>query len=129
MKRLALIILLFCGTALSSAADKSGVTGDWQVHMSIAGQEYDSTCTFAQKESALTGTCKNSDGGNVDVTGTIEAEKISWSYKTEYNGTPITVQHQGTLEGAKISGTVSVPEYSAEGEFTATPATAPAQSK
>ena len=129
MKRLALFTLLLCGTTLLSAANTPSLTGNWQVHMSIAGQEYDSTCTFAQKESDLTGSCKNSDGGNVDVTGKVDGGKVSWSYKTEYNGTPITVQHQGTLEGDKVSGTVNVPEYSAEGEFTATPATAPAQTK
>jgi hypothetical protein len=45
------------------------------------------------------------------------------SAKSEYNGSPLTVNHEGMLRADnKLTGTASVPEYSVEGEFTATQA-------
>jgi hypothetical protein len=57
------------------------------------------------------------------VTGKVDGNKITWSYKSEYEGTPLTVHYQGVIDAAaKISGSVNVPEFSADGDFTATPA-------
>lgn len=104
-----------------AAADNASFAGKWQVHTSIAGQDHDSTCTFDQKDSDLTGSC-TTERGDLKITGKVDGKKITWSYKSEYEGTPLTVNHEGTL-GAdnKITGTVSVPEFGVDGDFTATP--------
>lgn len=107
--------------ALMVAADNVSVAGKWHVHDSIAGNDSDSDCTFVQKDIDLTGTCKT-DQGSVTITGKVEGKKVTWSYKSEYNGSPLTVNHEGTLNDGKIVGTAHVPEYSVDGDFTATQA-------
>ena len=62
-----LLLLSLLMTMTSAAADPS-VNGKWKVHMSVAGNESDQDCTFAQKETSLTGTCV-SDRGTVEVSG------------------------------------------------------------
>ena len=108
--------------ALAAAADHASVSGKWQVHSSVAGNESDSTCTFTQKDKDLTGTCTG-DQGSKDLTGTVDGKKVTWSYKSEYNGTQLTVQYVGTLNAEdKMVGTTTVPEFSVDGDFTATKA-------
>jgi hypothetical protein len=113
-----LVPLIAFGAAL--AADGPSVTGKWHVHNSISGNESDQTCTFTQKDAGITGSC-TSERGTVEVTGKVDGNKITWSYKSEYEGTPLTVHYEGTIDAAKISGSVNVPEFSAGGDFTATP--------
>ena len=112
---------MITAAALATAADNSSLSGKWQVHTSVAGNDNDQACTFTQKDNDLTGEC-SSDNGPVNITGKVDGKKVTWSYKSEYNGSPLTVNFEGTLNADnKIAGTVSVPEYSADGDFTATP--------
>jgi hypothetical protein len=116
------IIFLISAAAVAVAADSASISGKWQVHTSIAGNESDSTCTFVQKDAELSGSC-TSDQGTVNVTGKVDGKKVSWSFKSEYQGTPLTVNHEGALTtDNKITGTVTVPEFSVDGDFTATQA-------
>ena len=115
-----LVSLLVSGVVLAFAADAPSLTGKWHVHNSISGNESDQICTFIQKDAGISGSC-TSERGTVEVTGKVDGNKITWSYKSEYEGTPLTVNYQGVMDATKISGSVSVPEFSADGDFTATP--------
>ncbi len=118
MKLASVSLLVISLSAIAFAADP--LAGKWSVHSSIAGNESDQSCTWSQKDSDLSGTC-TSDRGNVTISGKVDGKKVTWSYKSEYNGTPLTVSYEGTLDSeTKISGTVTVPEFSADGNFTAT---------
>jgi len=119
MKIRYLFPLLAFSAIASLAADQSAVSGKWQVHTTIAGNEYNVNCTFNQKDGDLSGTC-DGDQGTKDITGKVDGDKVTWSYKSEYNGTPLTVSHTGTFKDDKITGTVDVPEFSATGDFEAT---------
>ena len=58
--------------------------------------------------------------GKYNVTGKVEGNKVSWSFKTDYNGSPLTVSYEGTISSdAKISGASHVAEMSLDGDFTA----------
>lgn len=116
--RTLLPLLALCAIA-AFAADQTNVAGKWDVHTTIGGNEYNVTCTFEQKDADLTGTCAG-DQGPKEVTGKVDGDKINWTFKSEYNGTPLTVNHTGTLKDGKITGTVDVPEFSATGDFEAT---------
>lgn len=119
VKSLLLAALFASAVLMAQAADTPSLTGTWQVHNDIAGNESDQTCTFTQKGADLTGSC-STNSGSVDVTGKINGKNITWSYKSEYNGTPLTVIYNGGMETAtKIVGSVSVPEFGADGDFTA----------
>jgi hypothetical protein len=124
MKSLLLIVVLASTSVSAVAADNASISGKWNVHSSIAGNESDSVCTLTQKDTDLTGTCK-SDTGEGKATGKVDGTKITWSYDSEYNGTPLTVKYAGTYDPAasKITGAVSVEQFGVEGDFTAAPST------
>lgn len=123
MKSVILSVVLASTSVLALAADNASVSGKWNVHNNIAGNESDAVCTLTQKDSDLTGTCK-SDNGEGKATGKVEGTKITWSYDSEYNGTPLTVKYSGTFDsaGSKITGTVTVEQFGVDGEFTASAA-------
>jgi hypothetical protein len=82
-------------------------------------QESDSTCTFIQTGTELTGNC-DGDIGKFNITGKVDGNKVTWNFKTDYNGTPLTILYDGKVESdSKISGSASVAEMSLGGEFTA----------
>src|SRR5664279_4546456 len=122
--------LMLCGLLASPlvpaafAADAPGMSGQWNVHNSIAGNQSDQVCTLTQKEKVLTGSCK-SDQSTVEVTGSLDEKKLTWQYKSEYNGTPLTLIYTATMDDpAKITGAVEVQPFGVTGEFTAVPAPA-----
>ena len=120
MKTLFLSFLLASIPALALAGDGASLSGTWQIHNNIAGNESDRPCTFVQSGDDLSGTCP-SDRGEVKLTGQVKGKAVSWSYRSEYEGSPITVKYEGTLQsGTKITGTVNVAEFGADGDFTAT---------
>ncbi len=119
MKKLFLSFLLAVAPAITFAADNPSISGTWQIHINVAGNESDRPCTFVQNGSDLTGTCP-AERGEIKLTGQIKDKRVTWSYKTEYEGSPITVKYDGKLESpTKMTGTVNVAEYGADGDFTA----------
>lgn len=121
MKPLLFPILLASTFLLAAADNPPPISGKWQIHNSIAGNESDMTCTLTQKQAELTGTC-SSDNGSVNISGSVDNKRVNWVYKSEYNGGPITLTYKGTVESAdKITGSVTVEEYGVDGDFTATP--------
>lgn len=123
MRSVILSVVLASTSVLALAADNASVSGKWNVHNNIAGNESDVVCTLTQKDADLTGTCK-SDSGEGKVTGKVDGTKITWSYDSEYNGTPLTVKYSGTFDSAAntITGSVSVEQFGVDGDFTATAA-------
>jgi hypothetical protein len=119
MKTLLAVVLAASSAAFFAVAYDGGpLTGTWQIHQDIAGNESDQTCTFTQTGGDLTGTCE-SQLGSVKITGKVEGKKVSWMYKSEYNGSPLTMKYKGTLDSNKIVGNVNVEEYGVDGDFTA----------
>jgi hypothetical protein len=117
-KILAHSLFLFAAT---SALAAPGVSGQWKVHNTIAGNESDQECTFSQKDKEVTGSCKT-EQGVAKVTGTVDNNKLTWQYQTDYNGSPLTLVYTATIDDtAKISGTVEVQPFGVSGDFTATP--------
>jgi hypothetical protein len=120
MKKFAIAALLASAFAFAQAQDTSSpLTGKWKIHSSIAGNDSDLTCTFARANSDLSGTCPGPDG-DVKFTGKIDGKKVSWSYQTQYNGSPLTMKYEGNLDPGKITGSVTVEQYGVTGDFTAT---------
>jgi len=114
---LALLALLTASTLLG-AQTTSSITGKWKVH-TVMVQESDSTCTFTQKDTELTGTCEGDNGKN-DITGKVDGNKVTWSFKTDYNGSPLTVSYEGKLDSdEKMAGAAHVAEMGLDGDFTA----------
>jgi hypothetical protein len=112
----AVLATLLSAIALSAA---DPVTGTWQIHQSIVGNESDLACTFTQTGDDLAGTC-DGPNGTMKLSGTVSEKKITWTVQFDYNGTPLTLKYSGTLASAtKMNGNVSVDPYQVDGEFTA----------
>jgi len=125
MKTLLIAALFLMGASAAMAAAPS-LTGNWNVHISVAGTDMDLTCAWTQNDTKLTGSCTDPQH-TVQVTGSVVDNKFTWTYNSEYNGDPITVTYAATLDGSKhIAGTVDVEPYAVTGDFTATPAPAAA---
>jgi hypothetical protein len=126
LKALTFCFLLGFAAILAAAADTPSITGSWQVHVMIGQYDNVITCNFTQKTDSLSGTCGTPDNGTAPITGTVTDNKVTWSYKTMYQGSPVTPNYQGTIDSSstptKMTGTVDVPELGADGDFTATPA-------
>lgn len=110
-------------TALpASAADAAPLTGKWNVHISIAGREADATCTFEQKGEDLTGSCAAA-AGSFTVVGKVADKKVTWTYKSNSEAGPITLNYRGAIQSpTSVTGSVNVEEFGVEGQFTATQA-------
>jgi len=118
MKKSLLYVLAILLGAIPAMADDA-VSGKWQIHQSIVGNESDLSCTFTQTGDDLTGTC-DIPAGAVKVSGKVSEKKVTWTVQSEYNGSPLTLKYSGTMASAtKMTGSVSVDPYGVEGEFSA----------
>ena len=111
--------LLFATSAFAAPAS---LTGQWNIHNNVAGNESDQPCKLVQADNKITGSCKTADGGETQVTGSIEGNKATWKYDVDYNGTALTLTYTATLDDSgKVAGSVDVQPFGVTGEFTATP--------
>src|SRR5580700_322435 len=119
MKRfLAISAFLFASCAFAA----TDLTGKWTVHNSIAGNENDQECILRVTDNKINGSCKSQDK-DLPVTGTVDGNKVTWQFQSEYNGSPLTLIYKATLDDSKkIAGTVEVQPYGVTGDFTAAPA-------
>jgi hypothetical protein len=105
---------------LAAQAQSGSVGGTWTVVANVSGNQSEQSCSFAQKEGELTGTCKG-ERGSFSITGKVDGKAVTWQYETEYEGQKLTPVYTGTLESAeKIVGSVDVRGMGVGGEFTAT---------
>jgi hypothetical protein len=117
---LAASTLLFASSAFAAGAP--GLTGQWSIHNSIAGNESDQECSFVQTDNKLSGSCKSQEGKDLPVTGSLDGNKLTWKYDSEFNGSPLTLTYTATLDDSgKIAGNVEVDPFGVTGDFTATP--------
>src|SRR5579863_1489753 len=97
MRSIVLSLLLLAGPSLAPAADRASLAGQWKIHSSIGGYDSDFDCTFTQDNQDFGGTCTSSES-TVTVTGKLEEKKVTFQYKTTYEGQELTVVHSGTVE-------------------------------
>ena len=112
-------MLVFAVSAVP-AADTPSLSGTWQVHVVIGNYDNVITCAFTQNGTALSGTCSTTEDGPAQITGSVSENKVTWTYKTTYNGGTVTPAYEGLVDPSpKITGTITVPELNAQGDFTA----------
>jgi hypothetical protein len=115
------------GSPAASASTASGtasasLAGNWHVHSVVSGNEYDSDCVITQTDKAIGGTCK-SDAGEVKISGSVDGNKATWKFDSEYQGTPINLTYTGAFDDkGKFSGEVDVQPFNVSGDFLMTPA-------
>jgi hypothetical protein len=122
---LATAVLAFAYPAFAAAPPS--LSGQWAIHISVAGTEKDLACTFVQADNKLTGNCTGDDKPH-PITGTVDGANVTWTYDSDYNGTAITLTYTATLTDApNFSGSLDIQPFNVSGEFTAAPSTEPAK--
>jgi len=122
-KLLAISAFLFASSAFAAP----NLTGKWAIHNNIAGNENDAECRLVVTDNKITGSCKSQDK-DLPVTGTVDGNKGTWQFQSDYNGSPITLIYKATLDDSnKIVGTVEVQPFGITGDFTATASSASSQ--
>ena len=120
MRTLLLTVLMAAATVVAPASDDPSLSGSWQLKRIAADRESTMECSFNQKGSELTGSCK-SDRGTLALSGKVEGKNVTWTHKSESEAGPVTVVYTGTIDSAtRMTGKVLAVEFSVEGEFTAT---------
>ena len=116
-----LIAALLASSVLSGS--DTPLTGEWKVRNDISGNVSEMTCTFTQKGEDLSGGCAT-EQGNVEITGKVVQTSVTWGFKSQYNGGPITLNYKGSLgTDGQLAGAVTVEEFSVTGDFTASAVT------
>jgi hypothetical protein len=117
--RIQFAAFMLAAAAAGLAADAS-LNGKWKVRTIAAGRDNERECTFAQKNNDLTGTC-NVNRVMVPLSGKVDGQKVTWTYRSDSEGGPVTVVFKGTIDSpSAMKGTVTAVEFSIDGEFTAT---------
>lgn len=115
--RLIVAFLLCASGALSSR--QASLAGKWRVFLSVSGYEATLDCSFTQDGREMKGAC-TSDTGAVEVKGNVEEKNVRWTFTSESGGEKHDVVLKGVIESeTKIRGSVEVPSYGVEGDFTA----------
>ena len=117
MNKLRITSLLVFVAIPMFAFGATGLTGSYNLHSSIAGNDSDSICSLSQADTQLTGSCK-SDTGELKLNGTVDGKKVNFKINTEYNGEQLTLIYTGTMEDSgNVQGDVEVQPMGITGDF------------
>jgi hypothetical protein len=112
MTRLAFLFL-----TLSSFAWSADLTGAWEGEVVTDAGTGNPNFTFKQEGAKLTGVYTGMLG-EAKLAGTVEGNKVSFSFTADAQGQAVKVEYSGTLEGGNvIKGKVTLGDL-ASGTFT-----------
>jgi hypothetical protein len=95
------------------------VSGNWEFNVETAAGSGSPSFVLTQNGEKLTGTYSGLFG-KADVTGTVKADQIDFSFKFDYSGQSGVAHYSGTIESEKkMKGKVEIGDLG-EGTWTAT---------
>ena len=92
-----------------NAAATVNITGKWNLTASAAGQEIPITMTVNQSNSDVTGTISSPQGNGTVENGKIGANNLTGKLKVNIGGQNMELTIEGTVNGDKMTGTISGP--------------------
>jgi len=106
-------------TVTLTAQSKVDVTGKWLFNVETGAGGGTPTVTLKQDGEKLTGHYSSQTFGEVDLAGSVKADKIEFSFSADAQGTALKVVYSGTIESKDaMKGKVDLGGM-AEGTFTA----------
>jgi hypothetical protein len=102
---LASALTIFAAPAGPSADE---VTGKWSLALQVPGETVDVLLDLKQDGESVTGTLTSSHASGKIGKGTYKEKKLSAVATVEIQGSPAEVQIDGTVDGDKISGSLTV---------------------
>ena len=113
----ALLVVLAASLASAGQA-KVDVSGTWNFDVQTDAGSGAPTMTFKQDGEKLTGHYTGTFG-EADLTGTVKGNDINFSFTADFQGTSLTSNYKGTIEGGtSMKGTVEISQVGS-GTFTA----------
>lgn len=116
MKSLFLALTL-AGSLSAAPAAAQSIAGEWDAAMNTPGGVRNFKIVFQADSGKLTGTVKRASG-DVPLEGTIKGNAVRFSYTIDYNGNPLLLTVNATLDGDVLKGTIDL-GGNAEEEFSA----------
>ena len=96
------------GAADAAAAQMGGV---WDLTINAPQGAQQASLTVTQNGASFTGTM-TSERGTTDISGgTISGQRVEWSMSMSINGQTMTLNYSATVDGSRISGSVSVGDF------------------
>lgn len=120
LSAIALSAIALSPSVSAAQADQSvDVTGKWLFSVTTDAGTGTPTVTLKQQHDSLTGHYSSQLLGESDLKGTIKDKKLTFTFRTEVQGTAVVVTYTGTVESKDaLKGTVDI-GGAATGTFTA----------
>ena len=107
---LTVALLALTMTAFASPAGiAENISGKWALALQVPGETVDVFLELKQEGEAVTGTLTSSHASGKIGKGTYKDKKLSATAAVDIQGSPTDVQIDGTVDGEKISGAITVP--------------------
>ena len=100
----------------SAIAADANVTGDWDMIVESPAGTGTPHFSLKQQGANVSGTYKGALG-EAPVTGTVKGNAVTIKFHVEAQGMEMEVSYVGTVDGAAMSGTVTLGDFG-EGKFT-----------
>ena len=91
------------------AGGSDSITGKWSLALQVPGETVEVFLELKQEGEAVTGTLTSSHASGKIGKGTYKEKKLSATASVDIQGSPTDVQIEGTVDGEKISGSITVP--------------------
>ncbi len=113
------VVLLSAATLLLAGQAKVDVTGEWIFTVETGAGSGTPTVTFKQEGEKLTGHYSSATFGEVDFTGTLKGQAITFAFSAGAQDVKIDVVYSGTVtDKDSMKGTVKLGDLG-DGTFTA----------
>ncbi len=116
MQKLSLVVVAFAFSTLVLSAQAVNVTGKWLLDVQTDAGSGTPTVTFKQEGDKLTGHYTG-QLGDVDLTGTVKGNEITFSFSGDAQGQQFKVTYTGTVDKDTMKGTLDLSGM-ATGTFT-----------
>jgi hypothetical protein len=100
----------------SAIAADANVTGEWDMIVESPAGTGTPHFSLKQEGASVSGTYKGALG-EAPVTGTVKGNAVTIKFHVEAQGMEMEVSYVGTVDGAAMSGTVTLGDFG-EGKFT-----------
>jgi hypothetical protein len=104
-----MIMTILGGGIVVTAQKKINVTGKWLFQVDTSAGSGTPTVTLKQDDETLTGHYSSTNLGEAELTGTVKAGAIQFSFVADVQGMKIDVAYSGTVESNDaMKGTVTI---------------------
>lgn len=110
MRSALIFVLMFAIASVVAAATlKDEVGGKWTLTVDAPGEAVEVVLDLKQDGENVTGTMASTHGGGTIAKGVYKDKKLTATVKADLQGSPTELGIEGTVDGDKISGTITAP--------------------